>query len=96
MLGYSGIFKIGATARCEAMGVGEEDAQYLRSIQEALNAMIRTVADAPDQGYSGAAGYVDVYGPSAGHTACDLPRSAGSSRSCPSTPPRRSIRTSAA
>ena len=73
VLGYSGIFRIGETASCPAMGVGEEDAQYLRSIQEALNDMIRTVADAPDQGYSGAAGYVDVYGPSAGHTACDLP-----------------------
>ena len=68
VLGYSAIFKIGPTARCEAMGVGEEDAQYLRSIQESLNAMIESVADASE-----AASYVDVYGPSAGHTACDLP-----------------------
>lgn len=68
VLGYSAIFKIGAEASCPAMGVGEEDAQYLRSIQEALNAMIESVADA-----SGVATYVDVYGPSAGHTACDLP-----------------------
>ena len=73
VLGYSGIFKIGATASCEAMLVGEEDAQYLRSIQEALNAMIESVADAAEQTYSDAARYVDVYGPSAGHTACDLP-----------------------
>ena len=73
VLGYSGIFKIGATASCEAMLVGEDDAQYLRSIQEALNAMIQSVADASEQTYSDAARYVDVYGPSAGHTACDLP-----------------------
>ena len=73
VLGYSGIFKIGATARCEAMAVGEEDAQYLRSIQEALNAMIESVADEPGRLYSDATKYVDVYGPSAGHTACDLP-----------------------
>ena len=73
VLGYSGIFKIGPTARCDAMGVGEEDAQYLRSIQESLNAMIESVADAADRTYSAAASYVDVYGPSAGHTACDLP-----------------------
>lgn len=73
VLGYSAIFKIGPTARCEAMGVGEEDAQYLRSIQEALNAMIESVAEAPDRSYSAATSYVDVYGPSAGHTACDLP-----------------------
>lgn len=73
VLGYSGIFLIGPTASCPAMGVGEEDARYLRSIQEALNEMIRTVADAPDRTYSAATAYVDVYGPSAGHTACDLP-----------------------
>ncbi|HVM55419.1 MAG TPA: SGNH/GDSL hydrolase family protein [Acidimicrobiales bacterium] len=73
VLGYSGIFKIGPTASCEAMGVGEEDAQYLRGIQEALNGMIQSVAEAPDRSYSGATTYVDVYGPSAGHTACDLP-----------------------
>lgn len=73
VLGYSGIFKIGPTARCEAMGVDEPDARYLRSIQEALNAMIESVADEDGLGYSDAASYVDVYGPSAGHTACDLP-----------------------
>lgn len=73
VLGYSGIFKIGETASCEAMLVGEEDAQYLRSIQEALNAMIQSVADAAEASYSDATTYVDVYGPSAGHTACDLP-----------------------
>jgi len=74
VLGYSAIFKIGPTARCEAMGVGEGDAQYLRSIQEALNAMIRSVADDADADYSASTTtYVDVYGPSAGHTACDLP-----------------------
>jgi lysophospholipase L1-like esterase len=73
VLGYSGIFKIGPTARCEAMGVGEDDALYLRGIQEALNAMIQSVADDPTLSYSEATRYVDVYGPSAGHTACDLP-----------------------
>ena len=73
VLGYSGIFKIGATASCEAMGVGEEDAQYLRGIQEALNEMIRSVAQEPGLPHSDATSYVDVYGPSAGHTACDLP-----------------------
>lgn len=73
VLGYSGIFKIGETARCEAMGVGEEDAQYLRSIQEALNGMIQSVAEESGQAYSDVTSYVDVYGPSEGHTACDLP-----------------------
>ena len=73
VLGYSGIFKIGETARCEAMMVDEEDAQYLRSIQEALNAMIQSVAEAAEVDYADATTYVDVYGPSAGHTACDLP-----------------------
>jgi lysophospholipase L1-like esterase len=73
VLGYSGIFRIGPTANCPAMGVGEEDAQYLRSVQEALNGMIQSVADEAGQGYSDVTKYVDVYGPSAGHTACDLP-----------------------
>jgi lysophospholipase L1-like esterase len=73
VLGYSGIFKIGDTASCEAMLVDENDAQYLRSIQEALNAMIEEAANAEELGYSDATTYVDVYGPSAGHTACDLP-----------------------
>ena len=73
VLGYSGIFKIGPTASCPAMGVGEADAVYLRRIQERLNAMIEDVADDPAQTYSGVTEYIDVYGPSAGHTACDLP-----------------------
>jgi lysophospholipase L1-like esterase len=73
VLGYSGIFKIGPTANCPAMGVGEEDADYMRSVQEALNGMIQSVADEPGVSYSDVTSYVDVYGPSAGHTACDLP-----------------------
>lgn len=73
VLGYSAIFEIGATARCEAMGVDEEDAQYLRGVQEALNSMIESVADDPGREYSASTRYVDVYAPSAGHTACDLP-----------------------
>jgi lysophospholipase L1-like esterase len=70
LLGYPAIFRIGGAgvpASCPAMGMGEEDAQYLRGVQEALNGMIASVAEA-----SGAT-YVDVYGPSAGKTACDLP-----------------------
>ena len=67
VLGYPGIFRFGPVASCPAMGVGESDAQYLRGIQEALNAMIAAAADAKD------AKYVDVYGPSAGRTGCDLP-----------------------
>jgi lysophospholipase L1-like esterase len=67
VLGYPGIFEFGPTASCPAMLVGEEDAQYLRGIQEALNGMIADVAGA------NAATYVDVYTPSAGYTACDLP-----------------------
>lgn len=73
VLGYPGIFAIGPTASCPAMGVDEGDAQYLRSIQEALNDMIRSVADDPASTYSDVTAYVDVYAPSAGHTACDLP-----------------------
>ncbi|HEU5083475.1 MAG TPA: SGNH/GDSL hydrolase family protein [Acidimicrobiales bacterium] len=73
VLGYPGIFAIGPTAGCPAMGVDEDDARYLRSIQEALNDMIRSVADDPGRSYSDVTGYVDVYAPSAGHTACDLP-----------------------
>lgn len=73
VLGYPGIFAIGPTARCTAFGVNEADAEYMRSIQEALNGMIERVADDPAQPYSDSTRYVDVYGPSAGHTACDLP-----------------------
>jgi lysophospholipase L1-like esterase len=69
VLGYPGIFKMGESAYCPAMGALPDDALYLRSIQEALNAMIRDVT-----GSVGTyATYVDVYEPSAGHTACDLP-----------------------
>jgi lysophospholipase L1-like esterase len=67
VLGYPGIFRIGPTAACPAMGVGEEDAQYLRGVQESLNAMIEAAAAGAE------AEYVDVYGPSAGRTACDTP-----------------------
>jgi lysophospholipase L1-like esterase len=71
VLGYPGIFKIGTTpdapASCPAMLVGDDDALYLRGVEEALNAMIRT------QARTNRATYVDVYGPSAGKTACDLP-----------------------
>ena len=67
VLGYSGIFRIGETASCPAMGVGEEDARYLRNVQESLNAMLAAQADLND------ARYVDVYWPSEGKTACDLP-----------------------
>ena len=67
LLGYSSIFRLGPVASCPAMGVGEEDAQYLRGIQEALNGMIEEAAAI------GGATYVDVYGPSAGRSACDLP-----------------------
>ncbi len=73
VLGYPGIFKIGPTASCPAMGAGEPDAQYLRSIQEALNDMIRSVAEETSPARRPATTYVDVYGPSAGRTACDLP-----------------------
>ena len=73
VLGYPGIFKIGETAGCPAMAAEETDAKYLRGIHEKLNAMIQRVADDPAQTYSAAASYVDVYTPSAGHTACDLP-----------------------
>jgi hypothetical protein len=74
VVGYSGIFKVGVDdPSCPAMGVGKEDAIYLRSVQEGLNAMIEAVADDAAQTYSSVTGYVDVYGPSAGHTACDLP-----------------------
>jgi lysophospholipase L1-like esterase len=73
VLGYPGIFEIGATASCPAMGVGEEDAQYLRNVEESLNAMVATEADRADADYSDSAEYVDVYTPSAGFTACDTP-----------------------
>jgi lysophospholipase L1-like esterase len=67
VLGYPGIFSMGEQASCPAMGVGEEDARYLRGVQEALNAMIA------EQAAANGATYVDVYGPSEGKTACDLP-----------------------
>jgi len=67
VLGYPGIFKFGAKASCPAMLLGESDSLYLRGIQEALNGMIA------DQAEANGATYVDVYAPSAGKTACDLP-----------------------
>lgn len=68
VLGYPGIFRVGpGPASCPDMAVGESDAQYLRGVQESLNAMIRAAAEGND------ATYVDVYAPSAGRTACDLP-----------------------
>ena len=67
LLGYPSIFRLGPVASCPAMGVGEADAQYLRGVQEKLNAMIAQAAS------SAGARYVDVYGPSAGRTSCDLP-----------------------
>jgi len=73
VLGYPSIFKFGADPSCPAMGVGKDDALYLRSVQEGLNGMIESVADDASHSYSDATGYVDVYTPSAGHTACDLP-----------------------
>jgi lysophospholipase L1-like esterase len=68
VLGYPGIFRIGdGPVSCAEMLVGEEDALYLRGIQEELNEMI--VAQAAANG----ATYVDVYAPSEGRTACDSP-----------------------
>jgi len=67
VLGYPGIFEFGPTASCPAMLLGESDSMYLRGIQEALNGMIADAAAA------NGATYVDVYNPSAGKTACDLP-----------------------
>jgi lysophospholipase L1-like esterase len=68
VLGYPSIFRVGpGPASCPAMAVGEDDAVYLRGVQEALNDMIRSAAE------GNGAEYVDVYGPSAGKTACDLP-----------------------
>ena len=67
LLGYPSIFRLGPVASCPAMGVGEEDAQYLRGVQEKLNGMIEDAATAAG------ATYLDVYLPSGGRTACDLP-----------------------
>ena len=67
VLGYPAIFRIGENASCPAMGVGENDARFLRGIQEHLNRMISEAASIAG------AEYVDVYGPSAGRSACDLP-----------------------
>ena len=67
VLGYPGIFKVYGEAWCPAMAAPPQDAKYLRSIQVALNTMIRQVA------IESGATYVDVYRPSAGHSACDLP-----------------------
>lgn len=67
LLGYPSIFRLGPVASCPAMGVGEADAQYLRGVQEKLNGMIAQAAA------TAGATYLDIYGPSAGRTACDLP-----------------------
>ena len=67
VLGYPSIFRHGDAASCPAMGYGEDDARYLRDVEEKLNAAIARVAAA------NGAEYVDTYGPSAGRTACDLP-----------------------
>ena len=67
VLGYPGFFRFGDVASCPAMGVGEGDARFLRSVQERLNDMIAATAE------SKGATYVDVYTPSEGRTACDLP-----------------------
>jgi hypothetical protein len=67
LLGYPSIFRLGPVASCPAMGVGEADAQYLRGVQVKLNAMVAQAAT------SAGATYLDVYGPSGGRTACDLP-----------------------
>lgn len=69
VLGYPGIFRIppDEPAGCPAMGVGESDALYLRGVHEALNEMLAQEAAA------NGATYVDVYTPSRGMTACDLP-----------------------
>ena len=74
VLGYPGIFKVGVDdPSCPAMGVGKDDAVYLRSIEEALDEKIESIAEDAGQPYSDVTSYVDVYAPSAGHTACDLP-----------------------
>ena len=67
VLGYPSIFRHGGAASCPAMGYGEDDARYLRSVEEKLNAALARTARA------NGAEYVDTYGPSAGRTACDLP-----------------------
>jgi hypothetical protein len=67
LLGYPSIFRLGPVASCPAMGVGEADAQYLRGVQEKLNGMVAQAAT------SAGATYFDIYAPSAGRTACDLP-----------------------
>lgn len=94
VLGYPGIFRIGdepnargEVANCAEIPAPEEDAIYLRDIQERLNAMIQRAADRangstfidPETGevrsvtYADSTRYVDIYTPSKGHTACDAP-----------------------
>jgi lysophospholipase L1-like esterase len=69
VLGYPGIFSLDpATPECPAMGAGHDDAEYMRDVEVRLNHMIETAAASTDF-----AEYVDVYNPSAGHTACDTP-----------------------
>ena len=68
LLGYPGIFRLGpGPADCPAMLVSPEDADYLRGVQEKLNAMIA------EQAALAGVGYIDVYEPSRDKTACDLP-----------------------
>ena len=67
VLGYPSIFRHGDAASCPAMGYGEDDARYLRAVEEKLNATIARMAKA------NGAEYVDTFGPSAGRSACDLP-----------------------
>jgi hypothetical protein len=70
VLGYPSIFRLSAgdvPSSCPAMGMGEDDADYLQGIQVQLNRMIERAA------VSVGATYVDLYAPSAGRTACDTP-----------------------
>ena len=93
VLGYPGIFRIGdepnlrgERANCAEIPAPEEDALYLRDIQERLNAMIKRAAERANDStfvdrfgnthtvsYDESTSYVDIYTPSKGHTACDAP-----------------------
>ena len=77
----------GERARCAEIPAPETDALYMRDVQERLNAMIQRAADRANGStfvdphtkelrtvtYADQAQYVDIYTPSKGHTACDLP-----------------------
>ena len=94
VLGYPGIFRIGdepnlrgERANCAEIPAPEEDALYLRDIQERLNAMVQRAAERANGStfvdphtnetrtvsYADTTRYVDIYTPSKGHTACDAP-----------------------